>query len=200
MQIIKRSNRLYDSCEGCGIAKPYCICGKIKNIQIESQVFILTAEREFYRPSSTGRLFGLINKRNTEIIKWERSNPSKKLLEVLEKNRDNVFLVFPMENNIVSKVQIKEVANPIFIFIDGTWKEASKIYRKSEYLKEIPIVSLEPTYESKFDLRKGVGEENLSTIEAIVEVLKIREEKSINDIQWNYELFLQEFRRGLNNC
>ena len=81
--------------------------------------------------------------------------------------------------------------------IDGTWKEAKKILRKSEYLSKLPRVSLKPNFSSQYDLRRGDTEGNLCTIEAAIEVLKINNEiENSQTIYEFYKLFLRSYKAG----
>ena len=89
---------------------------------------------------------------------------------------------------------------PAFILIDGTWKEARKILRKSDYLSELPRISLQPNFKSHYDLRRGAAEGNLCTIEAAVEVLKINKEiENSQAIDEFYNLFLRSYKAGASN-
>jgi len=101
-----------------------------------------------------------------------------------------------MENR---KVAYK-AANGIsaFIILDGTWKEARRIFRKSDFLQNLPIVSLEPDYISTYDLRRGAGEGNLCTIEAAIEILKMNAELETSQIiEDYYKLFLKNYKAGV---
>ncbi|HWQ42642.1 MAG TPA: DTW domain-containing protein, partial [Desulfosporosinus sp.] len=98
------------------------------------------------------------------------------------------------------KVELKLTDKiPAFIILDGTWKEARKIFRKSDFLKGLPIVSIESNYTSRYDLRKGAAEGNLCTIEAAIEILKMNGEiKPSQVIDDYYRLFLKSYKAGVS--
>ena len=198
---VKPITSLYNSCNKCGLATINCICGKTTQIKSEAEIWIISAEREVYRPSNTARLLKLINPNSTEIFIWERKNQPQKLIEKINDGRYKVFLLFPAEDDELKgrRIEYKSIGKiPAFIIIDGTWKEAKKILTKSSYLKEIPIISLEPKYKSEFDLRRGAGEGNLCTIEAAIEVLELNEEtESSLKIKEFYNLFLKSFKASM---
>lgn len=84
-----------------------------------------------------------------------------------------------------------------FILLDGTWKEAAKMYRKSDYLKKLPRITLKPEHKSEYTLRKGAGEGELCTIEAAIEVLRLNgEEKEAAVIKDVFDLFMKGFKVG----
>jgi len=88
---------------------------------------------------------------------------------------------------------------PVFIIVDGTWKEAWKIIRKSNYLKDLPIISLDIERSSKFSLRRGQEDGNLCTVETAIELLKMNKENNISEIiDKSFELFLESYKAGMS--
>ncbi|WP_432667421.1 tRNA-uridine aminocarboxypropyltransferase [Wukongibacter baidiensis] len=195
---VKQITSLYDSCNKCGLSVINCICDRASQIKTNAKIWILSTKREFHRPSNTARLINLVNPDSTEIFLWERTKEPKQLIENISDERYEPYLIFPAEDeeSINRKVEYKPTGKiPAFIIIDGTWKEARRIFRKSDYLKKLPIISLEPDFKSQFTLRKGAGEGDLCTIEAVMEVLKINgETENVQAIDSFYNLFLRSFR------
>jgi len=70
---VKQITKLYDSCNQCGLPTLTCICNMVTPINSRAKFWVLTSEREFSRPSSTGRLLKLINPLSTEIFLWNRT-------------------------------------------------------------------------------------------------------------------------------
>ncbi len=198
--IVKQITSLYSSCNKCGLPIINCICEKAPKIKTEAKLWILSVEKEFYRPSNTARILTLINPSSTEIFLWERTKIPKKLVAHLNNAIYEPFLLFPIENYKTAsrKVEYKKSGKiPVFIIIDGTWKEARKIFRRSPYLEKLPIISLEPNFKSKYDLRRGASNGNLCTIEAAIEVLKInREIENAQVVNEFYNLFLKSYKAG----
>jgi len=197
---VKQITSLYDSCNKCGLPIINCICSKAPKIRTEAKIWILSTQKEFYRASNTARLLSLINPSSTEIFLWERTKISEDLISKLNNEIYDIFLLFPIENceTRSRKVEYKSTGKiPVFIIIDGTWKEARKIIRRSTYLEQLPIISLEPDFKSKYDLRRGAQDGNLCTIESAIEVLKLNGEIDnsliINEF---YDLFLKSYKAG----
>ena len=200
---VKPISSAYDSCNNCGLPIINCICDKSSTIKTNAQIWILSTEREFYRPSNTARLLKLINPASTEIFLWERTKKPQKLMEYINDEKYETYLLFPVEEEEEELAQCKKVENistgkiPAFILIDGTWKEARKILRKSDYLNKLPRISLEPNFKSQYDLRRGATDGNLCTIEAAIEVLKINNEiENSQTIYEFYKLFLRSYKAG----
>jgi len=47
---VKQITRLYESCDECGLPSINCICNQSGKVKSKAQVWILSSERELYRP------------------------------------------------------------------------------------------------------------------------------------------------------
>lgn len=199
---VKQITKLHESCNKCGLPIINCICNFVPKIKTKAKILILSTERELYRPSNTARLLKLTNPESTELILWERTNPSKKLLEYINSKEYEIYILFPTENDEALEITFEHKSSektPVFIILDGTWKEASKMFRKSEYLMKLPRISLNPLHKSEYTLRKGASEGELCTIEAAIEVLKLNcEFENAKAIKGVFNLFLKSFKAGVN--
>lgn len=196
---LKNITSLYPTCAQCGVPDINCICNDLRHYKSKAQFWILSTAKEIFRPSNTARLLKLINPESTEIFIWERKNPSKKLLQKIQCTDYAVSLIFPTDDSVSSKqyFPLKTNSNPAFIILDGTWKEARKIYRKSPYLWGLPTVHLETKSDSDYQLRRNTPSEGLCTIEAAIETLKLQNEAQMADgIQKGFELFQKNYLAG----
>lgn len=199
---VKQITRLYESCNECGLPIINCICNKSAKVRSRAKLLILSSEREFYRPSNTARLLKLINPDATKIFLWERTKSPQQLIEYINSEKYTTFVLFPAENEELEKRKEEFEPTdkiPAFIIIDGTWKEARKIFRKSEFLKDLPIVSIESNKASNYDLRRGAAKGNLCTIETCIEILKMNGEfETSQAIDDYYKLFLKNYKAGVS--
>ena len=199
---VKQITSLYESCNECGLPLINCICHKSAKVRTRAKFWILSSEREFYRPSNTARLLKLINPDSTEIFLWERTKSPEHLIENIRGDKYSAFILFPTENEELENRNVKfelTAKIPAFIILDGTWKEARKIFRKSYFLKGLPIVSIAPNYVSNYDLRRGAAEGNLCTIEAAIEMIKMSGEIGTSQIiEDYYKLFLKSYKAGVS--
>ncbi|TMO92673.1 DTW domain-containing protein, partial [Pseudoalteromonas sp. S3260] len=126
-----------DRCEQCLIAKHYCICGGAEYASCDAAVCLLMYHNESFKPSNTGRLIAEIVPDNY-AFRWDRTSPDPALLALLNNDKYQPFVIFPAEDVETDRVvtQVEPVAGktPLFIFLDGTWREAKKMIRKSPYL------------------------------------------------------------------
>ena len=198
----KQITKACKNCDNCGLPEITCICNKINNVNSEARFIILSNEREIYRNTNTARVLKLINPESTEIVIWKRGELHKEILRYISEDYYEVFLIFPTVSDELKSKEVKYKKNnkvPVFIIIDGTWNEAWKIIRKSEYLKQLPIISLEVDRVSKFILRRGQEKGNLCTIETAIELLRLNNEIKIsNIIDKDFDLFLTSYKCGLN--
>ncbi|WP_160691169.1 tRNA-uridine aminocarboxypropyltransferase [Clostridium sp. C2-6-12] len=199
---VKQITKLYESCSECGLPTINCICNSVVKIKTNAKIWILSTEREFSRPSNTARLIKLINPDSTELILWERTKAPEKLIEYINSEEYEIYILFPTEDSELLKRKVQnENSGKItaFIILDGTWKEASKILRKSEYLKNLPKISLDPIHKSEYTLRRGASEGELCTMEAAIEVLKLNCETEKAQVAKNtFDLFLKSFKAGIS--
>jgi Uncharacterized conserved protein len=199
---VKQITKLYESCNKCGLPEMNCICNSVPKIKTNAKIWILSTEREFTRPSNTARLLKLVNPESTELILWERTKVPEKLIEYINSEEYEIYILFPTDENelLERKIQDKKSSKiPAFIILDGTWKEASKILRKSDYLRKLPKISLNPIHKSEYTLRRGASEGELCTIEAAIEVLKLNcELENAQEIKSAFDLFLKSFKAGIS--
>lgn len=198
---IKKITKLYENCNRCGLPIINCICNDIRELKTEAKIWIISSKKELTRASNTARILKLSNKYSTEIFIWERTKEPRKLIEKIESKKYDVYLLFPIteETKFRKTMFTKGSKIPAFIIIDGTWQEAKKIFRKSSYLSNIKVLSLEPERNSNFLLRRGIEEGNLCTIETAIEVLKLNNEnKNAIEIERIFELFQKSYKSGLS--
>tara|TARA_R110000744_G_C19104249_1_gene533954 strand:- start:78 stop:569 length:492 start_codon:yes stop_codon:yes gene_type:complete len=160
------------------------------------KIFLLTHERELHRATNTGAL-ALEDANNiVERIIWQRVNPNKNLVRLIENNEAVLlyskeklsFTVSSIEPSLIPVITIEEYEN--IIIIDGTWQESNKIYNQSAYLKSAPQVTLKTTDASLYKLRANQPKGGLCTIECIIEVLKLKKQDKIAaDLSLKFEQF-----------
>ncbi|CAG9000078.1 MAG: hypothetical protein CENE_02067 [Candidatus Celerinatantimonas neptuna] len=158
-------------CPQCRLAKLYCQCHLRRDIPSESAFCLLMYDAEVLKPSNSARLIAdLID--DTYAFLWSRTNPPEALLSLLEDPLYQPVVIFPRQNALpdqpmTSSHQLQQLdKKPLFILLDGTWREAHKMYRKSPWLHAFPLLSFdldEPP--SRYSLRKGSLGFQLATAE-----------------------------------
>ena len=165
-----------DRCEQCLIAKHYCICEGAEYVSCDAAVCLLMYHNESFKPSNTGRLIAEIVPDNY-AFRWDRTSPDPALLALLNNDKYQPFVIFPAEDVETDRVvtQVEPVAGktPLFIFLDGTWREAKKMIRKSPYLDNLPVLSITAQKLSDYRLRVAPHAHQLGTAEVAIMVLAL---------------------------
>ena len=165
-----------DRCEQCLIAKHYCICEGAEYASCDAAVCLLMYHNESFKPSNTGRLIAEIVPDNY-AFRWDRTSPDPALLALLNNDKYQPFVVFPAEDvetdRVVTQVEPVTGKTPLFIFLDGTWREAKKMIRKSPYLDNLPVLSITAQKLSDYRLRVAPHAHQLGTAEVAIMVLAL---------------------------
>ena len=200
----KARGQRVNRCDLCRLAKAYCICPIAPNkdaVMTKAGFLLLMYDTEVLKPSNTGKLIADLIP-DTFAFLWSRTTINDELLALLDDQQWQPFVVFPQEyaddNRQVytQKVVCEEGKRPLFIMLDGSWREAKKMFRKSPYLNKFPLVSFDPKQslntsesgheeklspvgkDSRYTVRKTALEHQFSTAEVAARVLEMSGEKS----------------------
>lgn len=164
-------------CSACQIVQQHCICQWQPDIETDFAVLLILSDNEILKPSNTGRLIA-DTVSETYAFQWHRTEPNSQMLALLEDPHFEPMVVFPEEyvdqpERLLSlKNYTKSNKTPLLIFIDGSWREAKRIFRRSEYLHSLPVISVEPTAISQYLMRKASKDNHLSTAEVASIVIR----------------------------
>ncbi len=158
------------------------------------KIYLLTHERELKRPTNTGNIVIKTLKEKSRQILWQRKNPDKELIEII--NNENTVLLFNKgEGESIDDISL--IKN--FIILDGTWHEAGKIFKKSPYLKEMKTYSFKTDYKSVYNLRRNQEEWGLCTAECVIELLKIKGDTKDSELLNEALLkFMSDYKSGIS--
>lgn len=140
-------------CSLCRLAKKHCICEmapKKGDVDTQAAFVLLMYDTEVLKPSNTGKLIADLIP-DTYAFLWSRTKQNDELLALLEDKQWQPYVVFPKEygetGREVINDQVPVIPNkrPLFIMLDGSWREAKKMFRKSPYLDKYPMVCFDPT-------------------------------------------------------
>lgn len=167
-----------DRCQHCQVSVTYCICHYQPDIETDVAVMLLVSDNEVFKPSNTGRLI-LDTVKEGYAFQWSRTEPSKDMLDLLNDPRYQPIVVFPDEYVDDKQRLIQgepqpfcKGKTPLLIFLDGSWREARRIFRKSPYLDSLPVLSIKPESLSQYMMRRSDNEQHLATAEVACLVLK----------------------------
>ena len=170
-------------CPGCRLVPSHCICGLCPVLPTRAGVCLLMADTEPLKPSNTGWLIADVVA-DTFAFGWARTEVDPALLALLADPQWQPYVVFPGEfvdpARVVMQVQppstsagTKEAKRPLFILLDATWPEARKMFRKSPYLNDLPVLSLQPDQLSRYRLRRSTRDDHFCTSEVAALCLEL---------------------------
>ena len=145
-------------CEYCQLASDNCICYLRQSMKVNAHFAIVMHDAEVLKPSNTARLIADVVP-NTTAFMWSRTEPNTELLALLNTPKYQPFVIFPEQYVAPTrKVYLNQIPNleseeftqettskaktPLFVLLDGSWREAKKMFRKSPYLDAFPVLSL----------------------------------------------------------
>lgn len=171
-----------ERCPHCHLAQRFCQCHLKQQVLSECAFALVMYDFEVLKPSnSAGLIADVIG--DTHGFIWSRTEPSQELLALLADPQYQPIVIYP-QANAVPEQPIATAADlhpqgkkPLFILLDGTWREAHKMYRKSPWLHSFPLLSFNlATAPSAYSLRKGSLGFQLATAEVAALALKAADE------------------------
>ncbi|CAM3925955.1 DTW domain protein [Vibrio aerogenes CECT 7868] len=183
-------------CSHCGL-QYQCLCDEIPHLSTSLHLSLLMHEQEARRDTNTGRWLADMFP-SCQIYQWQRLQPAPGLEQQLEHSEALPLLLFPSQESLSLSEGLamagQSSKTPHFIVLDGTWQEAKKMERKSQWLKEVPRVQLSPSQASEYRLRKNQQSGELCTLEVVSELLsQLNQPEAAAALR----LFLQRFMARL---
>ena len=143
-------------------------------VSTRAGVCLIMCDIEPLKPSNTGWLIADVVA-DTFAFGWARTEVDPALLALLADPQWQAYLVFPGEfvapARVVTAVQPVIASDggvarrPLFVLFDATWPEARKMCRKSPYLDQLPVLSLQPEQLSRYRLRRSRRDDHFCTSE-----------------------------------
>ncbi len=180
-------------CEHCLLAREQCICSARPPLASRCAFCFVMYHGEAMKPSNTGRLIADIAPDNHAFL-WQRTQTDPGLLALLADERYAPMLVFPHEyaepaRCIHQPAEVPAVQQgkiPLFIMLDGTWREAKKMFRGSPCLAALPVLGIQPSAASAYLMRDAAHPHQLSTVEVGIEVLRLANDHAVADALATY--------------
>lgn len=183
----KARGSLLKRCPECmlGIAK--CVCGLIEPVDTNAAVLMLMYHAEYYKPSNTGQLI-CDAVRDNFAFRWHRTSLEPELKAVLEDPKWYPIIIFPHDSldaerkiDTIPKAETLAGKRPLLIFLDGTWRQAKKMFIKSPYLDKFPVLQVSGIDKGEYQLRESHHDHHLSTVEVAQAILAQSGEKEAAD-------------------
>lgn len=190
-------------CELCLLPQIDCICAAKPEPVARAAFCFIMYTGECYKPSNTGRLICEVAADNHAFV-WDRTKPDAALLALLADPKYAPIVVFPEQyaapERWLSNAQALSHATadriPLFVMLDGTWREAKKMFR-SPYLAELPVLGIHPEQASDYLLREAAHLHQLCTAEVAISVLEMAQEpKAAAALAEYFQVFRRAYLKG----
>ncbi|MBL8733513.1 MAG: DTW domain-containing protein [Planctomycetes bacterium] len=161
-----------ERCYRCLRPLPMCHCGDLPTVATQTRIFILQHPHERGHPFGTARLARLCLPNVSVHEPWAGFTGTLALpLEVPARTA----VLYPHER-AVDLDSLSPADRPeALIVVDGTWAHARRLYRENTWLHRLPHVRLQPAQPSRYRIRREPRPDYVSTLEAIVEALRVLE-------------------------
>ncbi len=196
-----RSNR----CDVCYMGIEYCICQQRKTAEATVEFWLIMHKEEVNKPTNTGRLIEHVLPENTRKFMWSRTEPEQSLIDVLCNAKYQPYIIFPddregYEHRLVTTPDLSSNKIPAYIILDGSWRQASRMFRLSQYLQNIPVLPIKSQSESTYKLRKAPNEGNLCTVEVAIAVLQMsQEQQAAETLAQYFDVFNIQYAKSRRN-
>ncbi len=164
-----------EMCWRCRRPVPVCYCAAITPIETRTRVAILQHPRESDVPINTARIAALSLSRSSLHVGLDFRSDGVLQAAITDPSAPAILL-YP-------GAAAKDLAGdpppgPVtLVVVDGTWWQASKLFKLNPFLAELPRYALRPSEPSRYRIRREPALHCLSTIEALEAALSVLEDK-----------------------
>lgn len=178
-------------CQRCLLAKAACICPWRTEMRIGIDIILLMHRDEVFKPTNSGRLIADTFPANTYVFPWSRTQPPEALLSLLVEPERYPVVLFPPGQDYCGHVHIGPPKLTMrqkltLILLDGTWKQARKMFKTSRWLHNLPLVVLDEEREGRYAVRQAAAAGQLATAEAVAAFLQGCQEPSAAQLLADY--------------
>jgi DTW domain-containing protein YfiP len=159
-------------CYRCWKPQVTCVCARVPRVENRTGVLVLQHPRERLHPIGTARFaqLGLCNVR-VEVA-WNAGRHEEHAPAWLP---PGTALLYPTPHARDLPALAAHERPRHLLVLDGTWHTARTLYRDKAWLARLPHVRFTPRTPSNYRLRREPTRDHVSTIEAIVEALRVLE-------------------------
>ncbi len=162
--------------------------------------------REKESLSNTGRL-GVLSLKNSSIVLRGQYGAQLNYGDLVPENYQPLLLYPSEDSQVLSTEFLMQFDRPISLIVpDGNWRQAGKMHKREQLLKEVPRVRLESHFDSKYLLRREHRREGMCTLEAIarafgiLENLEVQQELEKVFLKMNYRVYWSRGKMPLDEA
>jgi len=165
-----------EMCWECRRPLRVCYCSAVQPIETRTKIVILQHPRESDVPINTARIAELALSNSTLHVGLDFARDAA-LAAALSDPEAPPVLLFPSEG--AKDLALEAPPGPVtLVVIDGTWWQASKLFKLNPFLQALPRYGLAPSTQSRYRIRREPAAHCLSTIEALEAALSLLERRA----------------------
>ncbi len=156
-----------------------CLCPTIEAFRERwsplTRISVLMHHREEHLTTNTAHLASLMLPRCQIHIRGDNARPLN-VSDILHEN-ESPLLLYPSEDaQTLTRELVEALPHPPALIVpDGSWRQASKVAKREEFLAHVPRVVLTPDAPSRYRLRREPKAQGLATFEAMARALGVLE-------------------------
>jgi DTW domain-containing protein YfiP len=189
-----RKRKTIDPCGGCYLHIDRCICHLIPSLTLKTKLTLVAHYRELKRTTSTGRLAvrALVN---SELLIRGIQNSRLDLSQVVNDQYES-YVLYPSDDAL--DIESLRPKKPVQLIVaDGNWRQAGKLHRRHEELRDIPRVCIKAKNTATESLRREHFDAGYSTLEAIALAIGVFEGNEVRrELQELYQHKLRATLQG----
>ncbi|MFH1809726.1 MAG: tRNA-uridine aminocarboxypropyltransferase [Pseudomonadota bacterium] len=172
-------------CRQCAMHLSLCICAEVPSLTTASKLCLVMHRDELLKTTNTGRLAARCLQ-GSEILVHGRVGERVAAPAQIGGRSLRELLLFPCAQAEPLGPQHAESGPVRLVVPDGTWRQATKMTRRLEWMAALPRVTLAAGALTRYRLRSEPKEGGLSTIEAIARAFAVLEgtwvEEKLQDV------------------
>lgn len=148
-------------CERCRCTPRWCICAGLRApIHTPLQADVLIHKREYWRPTSTGRLINRVVAGSRGHVFWQEKPPAR---DAMVAPGRELWILHPRGEELPANA---DPAGVQVLLLDGSWSEAGSMLEVvGKWGRRISLPMTEP---SRYWLRNAPGAGKYATVEALM--------------------------------
>ena len=188
-----------EECYACRRAKKNCLCGGAKPFATRTRFVILMHTKEAHKQrTGTARLTRMCLA-NSELIVGTDFTDHERVNALIQDPAYSPFVLYPGPRAVnfggLAEGLRREGKIPLVFVIDGTWRGAQRVLRKSRNVSALPRLSFSGSYTSQFKIKKQPQPHCVSTIEAVYYLCKEAQAAGYEDLAGQEENLMDIFRQ-----
>jgi len=179
-------------CWVCRRPQKICWCAAVQPFHSDPEIIIVVHPREAKNPMGTLRIVRR-HLSNCRVFVGNGPEIDAGFASVLQQGGRTVLLYPDAEAVPISEANQTGLPIDRVVVIDATWATAKQLLRTSVLLSSFPKVSLSPSGESIYRVRKQPAPHCLSTVEAVHDVLE-----AVRGSRVEHGALLKSFRSAID--